>query len=58
MTDINSLLAEMARNGHTKKSIAAVLGISTRTLSERFRKKEFGSNEISILIKELHLSDP
>ena len=58
MIDVNALKGEIARNGYTQEQFAAVLGISPRTLTNRLAKKEFGSREISIMIKTLNIKEP
>ena len=58
MFDVNSFKAEMVRNGYTQSSLARELGMSERTLHTRLKTGDFGTKEVEILIKRLHLKDP
>ena len=46
MIDILALKAEMVRNGYTQEKLAEKLEISSKTLSSRFKKGVFSSDEI------------
>ena len=58
MVNVDALKAEMVRNGYNQKSLAEAIGISSRTLHNKLKNKEFGSKEMEILIKVLKLKDP
>lgn len=58
MLDIFALKAEMARYGYTNSSLAKELGMTARTFSTRLKTGDFGSKEIEIMIRCLHLKDP
>lgn len=58
MINKNELKAEFARNDCTHKDVAEMLGISTRTLTERMRTGVFKSDEINLLIEKLNIKDP
>lgn len=50
--------SELVKNGYTFKTMAKEIGISERTFSTRVKTGDFGSKEIDIMIKCLHLKDP
>ena len=58
MLDVLALKAEMVRNGYTQSKLAEELGISTRTLYNKFNSGEFGNKEMEIIIDRLKLKDP
>ena len=58
MLDKKELRAAMARKGLNNSGLAEVLGVSTRTISNRFKNGDFGANEIEIIIKALDIQDP
>ncbi len=58
MLDVKSLKAEMVRNGYTQSALAAELGITPRTFSNRLNTGDFGVKEIEIITKTLKLKDP
>lgn len=58
MIDTNSLKAEIVKNQKTQKDVAMLIGISPKTFYEKMNKGVFGSDEIEIMIKELHIDDP
>lgn len=58
MLDVKSLKAEMVRNGYTQSALAAELGITTRTFSNRLNTGDFGVKEIEVITKALNLKDP
>ena len=58
MLNVNALKAEMVRYGYNNEKLAKKLGISTKTLSTRFKTGDFGSREIEVMIKCLHLQNP
>lgn len=58
MLDVKSLKAEMVRNGYTQSALAAELGITPRTFSNRLNTGDFGVKEIEIIARALNLKDP
>ena len=58
MHDMNALKAEMVRNGYTQKTLAEAIGITPRTFATRIKTEDFGSKEISNMIKLLNLKKP
>ena len=58
MVNIRALKAEMVKNDYNQKKLATALNITTRTLSNRFRTRIFGSDEIEKLIEILKIKDP
>lgn len=58
MVNTNALRACFVLNGKTFEDVAKVLGISTKTLSLRFKKGVFGSDEIEKMIDYLNIDDP
>lgn len=58
MLDVRALKAEMVRNDYTQVRLAAELGISARTLSNKLKSGEFGNKEMEIMMDKLQLKDP
>lgn len=58
MIDILALKAEMVRNGYTREKLAEKLEMSSKTLSSRFKKGIFGSDEIESLVAILKIANP
>lgn len=58
MLDVKELKIEMVRNGYTQKSLAAALGMSSRTFTNRLKTGDFGSKEIELMMDLLHLEEP
>ena len=58
MIDILALKAEMVRNGYTQEELAEKLEMSPKTLSSRFKKGIFGSDEIESLVSILKIANP
>lgn len=58
MLDVKALRAEMVRNGYTQATLAAELGITPRTISNKLKSGEFGNKEMEIMIDKLNLKDP
>jgi DNA-binding XRE family transcriptional regulator len=48
----------IAKNGTTQSRVAKSIGITPKTFYSKMKKGVFGSDEISIMIKELHIDDP
>ncbi len=58
MVNISELKAEMARNNYTQEKLAKVLGITTRTLSNKMQKRVFGTDEMEKMIVVLNIKEP
>lgn len=58
MLNRNELKAEMARNGHTQKTLAAAIGVSERTFSSKMKKGNFGMDEMDAIIEILKIKNP
>ena len=58
MINTNKLLGVFAENRKTKKEVAAILGISPKTLGEKMNKGVFGSDEIEKMIDAFNITDP
>ena len=58
MVDIIELKAQMVRKKYTQEQLANELGITSRTLSNKFRSGIFGSDEIEKMISILEIKDP
>ena len=58
MLDKRALRAEMIRYGYNNATLSKELGITERTLVNRFKTGDFGSKEIEVMIDVLHLQDP
>lgn len=58
MVNINELRGVIAKNGKTQSDVAKMLNITPKTFYSRMRKGVFGSDEIQIMIKELHIENP
>lgn len=56
--NVKALKSEMVKNGFTQQSLAKELGISPRTLYNKFKSGDFGTKEIEIMIPLLNLKDP
>lgn len=55
---VNEIKGKMRAKGITQDMLARELGISSKTLSSRFSRGIFGSNEIEKLIKVLDIKNP
>ena len=58
MLNKNALKAEIVRNGLTQKEVSARLGICEKTFISRMKKGVFGTDEVAVLIKILHITNP
>lgn len=58
MINTNELKAAIVRKGLTQKEVAKQLNMSERTLTNRFSRGIFGSDEIEKLMNVLDISDP
>lgn len=58
MVDVDELRGIIAKNKKTQTDVAKMLGITPKTFYLRMKKGIFGSDEIQIMINELHIEDP
>ncbi len=58
MVKVNELKGLMVARGYTQEKLAKKLGISSRTLSSRFKKGIFPSNEMQLLVEILNIENP
>ncbi len=58
MIRTDELRGIIAKNGLSQSDVASVIGITPKTFYEKMKNGVFGSNEIQIMIDELHIEDP
>ena len=58
MIKTGDLKAEIVRNNLSQKDVARMFGVTPKTFYDKMSKGVFGSDEIEIMIKELHIEDP
>lgn len=58
MIKTNELRGVIAKNGYSQSDIAAKIGVTPKTFYEKMKNGVFGSDEIQIMIDELHIDDP
>lgn len=58
MLDVRKFKAKLVENGITNAQMAALIGVSERTFYSRLKKKEFGSDEIEIMMNVLKIENP
>ncbi len=58
MIKVSDLKAEIVRNNLSQKDVAKMIGVAPKTFYEKMNKGVFGSDEIEIMIRELHIEDP
>lgn len=58
MVNTNELRGVIAKNGKTQSDVAKMLNITPKTFYMRMQKGVFGSDEIQIMIDELHIDNP
>ncbi len=58
MVNIAELRGIIAKNGKTQTDVAKMLNITPKTFYMRMKKGIFGSDEIQIMIDELHIDNP
>lgn len=58
MVNTNELRGIIYKNGLSQAKVAKMLGISSKTFYEKMQRKVFGSDEIEIMIKALHIENP
>lgn len=58
MVNTAELRGVIAKNGKTQSDIARMLNITPKTFYMRMHKGVFGSDEIQMMIEELHIDNP
>lgn len=58
MIKTNELRGIIAKNGLSQTDVAKMIGVTPKTFYEKMKNGVFGSNEIQIMIDELHIDDP
>ena len=58
MVNTAKLRGIIAENGKTQQDVAKMLGIAPKTFYERMKRGKFGSDDIQIMIDELHIENP
>ena len=58
MVNTDELRGIIAKNGKTQSDVAKMLNITPKTFYMRMQKGVFGSDEIQIMIDELHIDNP
>ena len=55
---VNELKGIITKNGFSQSDVAKKIGITPKTFYEKMKIGVFGSDEIQIMIEELHIEDP
>ena len=58
MIKTDELRGIIAKNGLSQSAMALKIGITPKTFYEKMKLGVFGSDEIQIMIDELHIDDP
>ncbi|MDE5588216.1 MAG: DUF739 domain-containing protein [Acetatifactor sp.] len=58
MVNTAELRGVIAKNGKTQSDVAKILNITPKTFYMRMKKGVFGSDEIQVMIDELHIENP
>lgn len=58
MVDTNKLRGIIAENNKTQTDVAKMIGVTPKTFYLRMQKGVFGSDEIQIMIQNLHIDNP
>ena len=58
MIKTDELRGIIAKNGLSQPDVAIKIGITPKTFYEKMKNGVFGSDEIQIMINELHIEDP
>lgn len=58
MIKTDELRGIIAKNGYSQCDVAKMIGITPKTFYEKMKNGVFGSDEIYIMIKKLHIDDP
>ena len=54
----DELKGVIAKNGYSQSDVAGMIGVTPKTFYEKMKIGVFGSDEIQIMIDELHIDDP
>ncbi len=58
MIRTDELRGIIAKNGYSQSDVAKMIGITPKTFYEKMKIGVFGSDEIQVMINELHIEDP
>ena len=58
MIKTDELRGIIAKNGLSQSDVASKIGVTPKTFYEKMKNGVFGSDEIQIMIDELHIEDP
>lgn len=58
MIRTDELRGIIAKNGLSQAKVAKMLGITPKTFYEKMKTGVFGSDEIEVMIRELHITNP
>lgn len=58
MIKTDELRGIIAKNGFSQSDVASKIGVTPENFYEKMKNGVFGSDEIQIMIDELHIEDP
>ena len=58
MIKTDELRGIIAKNGLSQSDVAKMIGVTPKTFYEKMKVGVFGSDEIQIMIDELHIDNP
>ena len=58
MIKTDELRGIIAKNGLSQTDVAKMIGVTPKTFYEKMKNGVFGSDEIQIMIAELHIDNP
>lgn len=58
MIRTDELRGIISKNGYSQAKVAGMIGITPKTFYEKMEKGIFGSDEIQIMIDNLHIENP
>ena len=58
MIKTDDLRGIIAKNGLSQTDVAKMIGVTPKTFCEKMKNGVFGSDEIQIMIDELHIENP
>lgn len=58
MIKTDELRGIIAKNGLSQSDVAKMIGVAPKTFYEKMKNGVFGSDEIQIMIDELHIDNP
>ena len=58
MIRVDDLRGIIAKNGLSQSEMARRIGIAPKTFYEKMKQGVFGSDEIQVMINELHIENP